>query len=1066
MPGRKRTPILLGRSLAHYRILGQLGKGGMGEVYLAEDQRLHRKVALKVLAADLAREPRHLERFQREARSVAALNHPNIVTIHAVEEVRGLHFLVLELVEGETLADLLAATGPMPLDRVLSIALPLVEALEAAHARGIVHRDLKPRNIMVSREGRVKVLDFGIARLARTDDHAEEETRETGLTQAGGVVGTTAYMSPEQVQGQPADHRSDLFSLGVLLYEMATGQRPFQGKSQMAVMAAILYNTPLPPSTLVTGLPDRFDEVVSHCLAKEPLLRYRGAAELRKDLQTLENESEATLASPAVQTIIVPREPESSSSTMRRATNPRLPARPRCFGRETEILELAEALCSESPPPVPVLGPAGAGKTTITLAALHERKVADLFGKRRWFIRCDGATGRDSLVGAIARVLCPEAVPPLEPKIFLDLEEAPAVLALDNLETPWERDIAAVEELLAGLATIPGLALVVALRGKQRPFGPSWREAIHVGPLNLDSARSTFLAVAGERYRDDPDLDSLLSELDGLALAVVLLASQAEGEPDLSALRLRWQERRTALLRRAGARDRQQSLEVSLELSIGSPRMTEEARKLLSILGLLPEGAAREDLDALLPGGGVEAAAVLRKIGLVFDQGSRVRTLAPVREYVKQSHPPQAEDFDRPVDHYLALAQLGEKIGRTGGAEVAQRLRSEVGNLEPMILAGLERSDPVPAIQAALSYAAVIRFTGQGSTEVLARACSTAQQKEEIRFVADCVCKQAEIDSARSLSTKAQTGFKQALALYRKAGDRFGEGVCTMLLGEIQLLLLSNPVAARPFFEEALSLFHTLGIPSWEGQCLMGLGIAAANISDYALARNFLEQARTLFRKADDVRNEANCMQRIGHVNFDLRDYERAKDEFQAARALFRQIGSLLGEANSLRNLGHIALNCGNAESAWSLCTRALALSRRVGSLLGEANCLFILGEAAYVLTDYEQAESLLQQARVRFQRIGQEVGIGNCMESLGLIAGVQKDNGKALLYLEEALSSFRKIPQPVSIGRVHLRLAKLAPPGSPERLEHIEAARRALEEAGLLDQLGSELETVVQSTS
>ncbi|HSN88428.1 MAG TPA: serine/threonine-protein kinase, partial [Thermoanaerobaculia bacterium] len=492
MPGRKRTPTLLGRSLAHYRVLGQLGKGGMGEVYAAEDQRLRRQVALKVLSPEMALEPRHLERFQREARSVAALNHPNIVTIYSVEEAKGLHFLVLELVEGETLADRLAATGPMPLDRVLAIALPLTEALEAAHERGIVHRDLKPRNIMVNGEGRVKILDFGIARLA----HAEEESRETGLTQAGGVVGTMPYMSPEQFQGRPADQRSDLFSLGVILYEMATGQRPFQGKGQLATMASILYDTPPPPSTLVPGLPDRFDEIVSLCLAKEPFLRYRGAAELRKDLQALASESEATVDGPATRAIPSrPDEPESSSSTSRRGTNPRLPARPRCFGRETEIRELVEALCSDPPPPVPVLGPAGAGKTTITLAALHERRVADLFGERRWFVRCDGATGRDSLVGAIARVLCPEAVPPLEPKIFLDLEESPAVLALDNFETPWERDTANVEELLTELAAIPGLALVVGLRGEQRPYPPRWCEAIHAGPLDPESARSAFLAV-------------------------------------------------------------------------------------------------------------------------------------------------------------------------------------------------------------------------------------------------------------------------------------------------------------------------------------------------------------------------------------------------------------------------------------------------------------------------------------------------------------------------------------------------------------------------------------------
>jgi len=786
MPGRRSTPNLQGRSLAHYQVLEPLGKGGMGEVYTAEDQRLGRRVALKVLHPDLTADPRHLERFRREARAIAALNHPNIVTIHSVEEADGLHFLVLELVEGETLTEVLAASSPMPLDRVLAIALALTEALEAAHARGIVHRDLKPRNIMVGRDGRIKVLDFGIARL--TSGAKPEDDTDSGLTRTGSVVGTTAYMSPEQIQGRPVDHRSDLFSLGIVLYEMATGQRPFRGNTQLTTIAAILYDTPPPPSTLVSELPHRFNEIVSLCLTKEPFLRYRGVAELRKDLLVLASGDDTTVDSTLSDTAPPrPREMDSSSSNRSRGTNPRLPARPRCFGREAETHELAEALCADPPLPIPVLGPAGAGKTTITLAALHARGVTECFGKRRWFVRCDGATGRDSLVGAIARVVCPDAAPPLEPKIFFDLEEAPAVLALDNFETPWERDIAAVEELLTELAAIPGLALVVALRGKQRPYGPSWRESILAGPLDLEAARSAFLAVAGERYRDDPDLDPLLLSLDGLALAVVLLGSQAEGEPDLSMLRQLWQERRTALLQRTGAREPQQSLEVSLELSINSPRMTDHGRRLLSILGLLPEGAAREDWDALLPGHGSEAAAVLRKVGLAFDQGSRLRMLAPIREYVRQSRSPPVEDFDRTIDHYLGLARLGENIGGKGGAVAARRLRPEVGNLETMILAGLERLNPASVIHAALAYADAVRYIGTGGLTLIQRAWQTAKKISEVRLVADCVRKLGEIDLYRANYEKAMEHLEEAREIYRQSDHHHGEACCMMRVAEIHL---------------------------------------------------------------------------------------------------------------------------------------------------------------------------------------------------------------------------------------------------------------------------------------
>lgn len=1083
MPGRKVSSTLVHRTLGCYRVLERLGKGGMGEVWLAEDQRLHRRVALKVLSPELASDRRHRDRFQREARAVAALNHPNIVTLHSVEEAEGLFFLVLEHLEGETLADLLSAAGPLSLDRLLSIALPLTEALEAAHAQGIIHRDLKPRNVMVSGEGRVKVLDFGIARLTHAEEEPEEDLEEAEdessteavLTRTGRVVGTTSYMSPEQLQGRTVDHRSDLFSLGVLLYEMATGQKPFRGKGQLTTIAAILYDTPLPPSVVVPGLPARFDEIVSLCLAKEPFLRYRGAAQLRRDLRELMDKSGGSAASPdgtvfggAGALRPMPRKPEprpsvpsdSSSSSGRRGTNPRLPARPRCFGRQAEVQELAEALCADPPPPVPVLGPAGAGKTTITLAALHDRQVADRFGKRRWFVRCDGATSRDSLVSALARVLCPEAIPPLEPKIFLELEDAPAVLALDNFETPWEHDTAAVEELLADLAAIPGLALVVALRGEQRPYGLDWREVIHAGPLDPESARTAFLAVAGERYQDDPDLDPLLLALDGLALAVVLLASQAEGEPDLSMLRLRWQAKRTALLRRAGARERQQSLEVSLDLSIDSPRMTEESRRLLSLLGLLPEGVARQDLETLLPEHGTEAASVLRKVGLAFDQGSRLRVLAPIREHLRQSHPPQPEDLDRTIATYLTLARLGEKLGSAEGAEAVQRLRSETGNLEPMILAGLERPDPVPAIHSALAYAEVVRFTGAGGLGVLEEARRIARKAGEATLEADCVRKQGDIELYRAHFEPARLLYEEARALSRKAGDALGVARSLVLLADISNQR-TEPLPACRLYEEAISVFRSHGDRCWEAHCLLGLGHAAFQRSEYEQSRKPLREARALYQELGDVRGEANCLQNLGRVGIDLGEDETAWSDLEAALALFRRSGSLLGEANCLKNMGFIEVRRGALNAAQSLLDKALALSRRVGSLLAEANCLMEMSKVARVLSDQDRAEKLLLQARLRYQRVGQVYGSANTAEALGELAVKQQDHLKARTWFSEALAGFQQIPHRMSIGRVHLHLAQLAPPGSPERHEQIEAARQAWEGAGLLEQRRGEIEAV-----
>jgi len=249
------TPLQLsGQTISHYRIIEKLGGGGMGVVYRATDMKLGRDVALKVLPQDMASDAERLARFQREARAVAALNHPNVVTLHSVEEYDGVHFLTMELVEGQTLDHLISATG-LPLERIVEIASALAEALAAAHEKGILHRDLKPANVMVTNEGRVKVLDFGLAKDVRGESANDPTLTSAGQTLAGVVMGTPAYMSPEQVSGRALDHRTDIFSLGVVLHEMATGRRPFEGRSSPELMSAILRDTPPYVSEVRADLP-------------------------------------------------------------------------------------------------------------------------------------------------------------------------------------------------------------------------------------------------------------------------------------------------------------------------------------------------------------------------------------------------------------------------------------------------------------------------------------------------------------------------------------------------------------------------------------------------------------------------------------------------------------------------------------------------------------------------------------------------------------------------------------------------------------------------------------------
>src|SRR5579862_3233526 len=282
-------------TIAHYRITSRIGAGGMGEVYRATDTNLGRDVALKILPAEMARDPERLARFRREARAVATLNHPHIVTIFSVEEADGVHFLTMELVEGQTLDRLIPASG-LALDRVIEIASALADALAAAHEKGIVHRDLKPANVMVTADGRVKVLDFGLAKDMRADDPAGATQTSAGFTAVGVVMGTPSYMSPEQIAGRELDHRTDIFSLGILLYEMASGQRPFQGASSAELASAILRDTPRPLAEIRTGVAPELCRLIQRCLEKNAQNRFASARDLREALQGIRREMESGVA--------------------------------------------------------------------------------------------------------------------------------------------------------------------------------------------------------------------------------------------------------------------------------------------------------------------------------------------------------------------------------------------------------------------------------------------------------------------------------------------------------------------------------------------------------------------------------------------------------------------------------------------------------------------------------------------------------------------------------------------------------------------------------------------------
>ncbi len=730
----------------------------------------------------------------------------------------------------------------------------------------------------------------------------------------------------------------------------------------------------------------------------------------------------------------------------------RLPARPRCFGREDDLKAMVAELLDDQPQPIPILGPAGIGKSTLTLAAMHDEQVAAKYGIRRFFIRCDGIKTRGSLAGEIARVIGLEPGPNSENAVLYDLSTTPTILALDNAETPWEADMLPVEELLENLASVPKLALIVSIRGNERPDRVQWREAFRLEELELSAARQTFLAIAGRSFETDSRLNELLAAIDYVPLAIMLIAHASEGEPNLETVWQRWQTERTEMLKRGIAADKSTNIQISYEFSLKSPRLTPKAFRLLKLLAILPSGLAAKDLSIVMYRDGPAAAAVLRKLGLIYDESDRLRLLAPLREYVRAKYQPESFAQQRFASHFITMVEtLGGKIFEDGGAEAIQQLTPEAFNIEEILFWELKEKTPKRAIEAIITWSEFAQSTGIGSTKLLEKATEAAS-KFNIVLSARCLFEIGRIANLHSEDEIAIAKHEEALTIYRRTGNSLGGANCIFGLGDVAVSRSDYETAAAKY-EEALSIYRRSGESLGEANCIARLGDVASGRSDYETATAKYEEALSIFRRIGGYLGEANCIAGLGDVALGRSDYETATAKYEEALSIFRRIGGALGEANCIVGRGNVAQDRSDYETATAKYEEALQIFRRIGDRQGEANCFHGFGKISLSRSDYELATERFNQALAIYRKIGSLRGEAECLFDMGRIAFAQKDHLTARSYFEQALALSQQVDNPLWLSKIHRKLAKLAD-DETERTAHLELAHRYQERLATIDQM------------
>ncbi len=944
-----------GTHLGPFEILSQIGAGGMGEVYRARDTRLGREVAIKVLPAGVSSEPERLKRFENEARSASSLNHPNIVTIHDIGESRGASFIAMELVSGQTVRELLAE-GALPTRRLLVIAAQVADGLARAHGAGIVHRDLKPENVMVTKDGLVKILDFGLAKLAsaRSDSGEESQFPTEAGTSPGVVMGTVGYMSPEQALGKALDFRSDQFSFGSILYEMATGKRAFLRESAPETLTAIIREEPEPMGNLSPLTPAPLRWIVERCLAKDPDDRYASTRDLARDVAAV-------------------RERFLEASPRARSARPAgLPAQRTGFvGRERERAAARELLLRGDVRLVTLTGPGGIGKTRLGLrigSELHEEFPGGVY-----FVSLEQVADPGLIPATIAQTLVAReggSQPPLETlmEYLRDPLLKPTLLLLDSFEHLMPAASIVADLVAAG----PCLKILVTSRSPLHVYGehelpvpplalPDARGPAGVEELSRNEAVALFVqrsaavkpdfALTRERAAD---VAEICRRLDGLPLAIELAAARVKLLSP-AAMRARLESRLQLLT--GGARDlpaRQQTLRGAIDWS--HELLNEAEQKLFRRLSVFAGGCTLEAAEAVCDAMSDLGMDVLDGMASMVDKSllqqvepargeSRFLMLETIREYARER---LASSGDEPMArraHAAYCLVLAEEEGSEAGASEAaarlDRFESEHDNFR----AALDWLSETGNAEWGLRLgAALFRFwetrehLAEGRNRLaklleLTGAAARNKARSRALFAAGVLA------GAQADYVRAQELLDECLSIDRELGDRWSAAVVLNALA-VHALDRGKAATARSLSEESLASWRELGDRAAVARSLSNLANVATAQGEHARAASLYEESLSIFSELGDRAGVAWALDHLGDVAREQGRFADARAFYERSLAAFRELGDRWGIAAVLADLGNLARDRGDHAGAYSLHTESLRIFQELEHRRGIARLL------------------------------------------------------------------------------------------------------------------------------